>query len=625
MLKKIYHFSIYKNMCKSVQNLSEQQLTNFDEMVRDRSIDDIKQVNLLAYLVQKLKPSLIPYKQLLAGMICERNIKSNQELDKAIKELKQNSCMGIFKCQSDDKGTRHKIAYFEGRDIEIAQNRQEHLQQHYQQTQGKIVLRFPPEPNGYLHLGHVRSIRLNFHSAQQLQGICYLRYDDTNPDTEKQQYIDQIRENVQWFGYDVQHVTYASNYFDAIHDCAIKLIEKGLAYVCEQTKEQMYEERRNKQPSPYRNRSMNQNLKLFKQMQEDDIPEYKYTLRLKIDYQHDNPTLRDPVIYRIKHQSHPRSGNKWKIYPTYDFAHCICDSIENITHSLCTLEFEIRRELYYWILDNLDLYKPTVYEFSRLNVSNNMLSKRKIAKLVEQGKVDGWDDPRLLTLNGLQKRGYTATAINMFIDQVSTPRSGNEHIISIKLLESCMRKELDHAQKLMVVIDPVIGIIQTNNEQYQIYIDRKDIRLQDKDDYFGIAPSKIICLKYYGLVRCTNIQQNENDFITCVNFQLLSTNLEDRKQVKGQLHWIGNDNIDAQIKEYSELFNIENPLELENFMDSFNADSLKVYIGKVPKREYKKGERYQFERCGYYIVDSVTPLVFIKIVGLVESTKKKLL
>ncbi|CAD8176011.1 unnamed protein product [Paramecium pentaurelia] len=676
-----YHYSQFTpSIASTLKNLSPSQLTQFNQLI---SNDDEKKLKLIAYLVQKLKPGLIPYKQILLQQIRNNSIESNQDLEYAIKLIQkiqnpefylneyintiQEKRIHSFIIQINQKypglcsneqlikikeqfpectqemiiklnqnkqnqskqQIYQKIQTFTPRDIPEQHNLPEQLEKHKCITQGKIVLRFPPEPNGYLHLGHVRSIRLNFYSAEQLNGYCYLRYDDTNPANEKQIYIDEIEHNVKWFGHKPTHITYASDYFPFIFDCAIKLIKDNKAFICEQNRDEMKEYRRNKQPSPYRDRNIDESLRIFNEMQEGKHPESKYTLRLKIDYQHANPTLRDPVIYRVLYTQHPKSGDKWKVYPMYDFAHCICDSLENITHSLCTLEFEIRRELYYWILTNLNLYKPFVYEFSRLNVSNNMLSKRKIGKMIEMGIVNGWDDPRLLTLAGLRKRGYTPQAINEFIDQVSVPRGGNEQIISIKLLENCIRKELEKTvPKIMAILNPILIDVEIDkNTIKQVYVQQDDVKLVSNPDFYGLTPNKQVCLRFFGVILCEDIIL-EYDKVKYIKVKLISTDINERKKLQGQINWLDkNDCITGTVNEYSYLFDTENPAEIQEFWNNFNKNSLQIYDVKVPKQlEYKVGDRFQFERNGFYIVDSIKDghIYFNKIVGLVEGEKKNL-
>jgi glutaminyl-tRNA synthetase len=292
------------------------------------------------------------------------------------------------------------------RDLATALNTPELLKKHLEFTGGKVITRFPPEPNGYIHIGHAKSIRFNFTLAGEYGGLTYLRYDDTNPEKETEEFINGIKNNLKWLGYEPWKITYASDNFEQIYNFAVQLIKKDKAYIDEQTPDEVHEYRKNCKPSPYRNRPIEESLKMFDGMRRGLYEEGKVCLRLKIDPAHVNPTMRDPVAYRIRYTPHPHAGNKWCIYPLYDFTHCICDSLENITHSCCTLEFEIRRDLYYWILEQLEIYRPYVWEFSRLNISNSVISKRKLHYLVTKGHVNGWDDPRLLTLDGLRRRGY---------------------------------------------------------------------------------------------------------------------------------------------------------------------------------------------------------------------------
>ena len=358
-------------------------------------------------------------------------------------------------------------------------NSPELLREHREATEGRIVTRFPPEPNGYLHLGHAKAMRFSFTAAKQHDGICNLRYDDTNPLTESEEYVKSIEENVRWLGYEPSNITHASDYFQEMYDYALELIRRGKAYICEQSQEEMQAFRREKKASPSREKSIAWSLDLFQRMKAGEFDEGRYCLRLKIDYANENATLRDPVAFRVKKHRHPQTGDKWCIFPTYDFAHCLSDSYENITHSLCTLEFEVRRDLYYWILEALDVYRPMVWEFSRLNISRTVLSKRKLAKLVQLGIVKGWDDPRLLTINGLRRRGCTASGINSFCDEISVTRRGNETIISIQLLEHYMRRDLDqNSPRTMAVLSPlkvrITGIDPEERRELYVYPFPKD-------------------------------------------------------------------------------------------------------------------------------------------------------
>lgn len=361
--------------------------------------------------------------------------------------------------------TGKDLAELVGRDCNIGANSDEHLKKHMEFTKGKMVTRFPPEPNGYLHIGHAKAIRFNFTVAQENGGITYLRYDDTNPCKENHEFIDHINQSVNWLGYKPWKVSHSSDYFQELYEFAVQLIKNDKAYVCHQPAEDMSVFRNAKKNSPYRNRSVEENLDLFEKMRIGMFNEGECCLRVKMDMQNDNPNMRDFVAYRIRYVNHPMCGDKWCMYPTYDYTHCIVDSLENITHSLCTLEFEVRRESYYQLLKDLDIYKPNVWEYSRLNISNTLLSKRKIEYLVNEGFVNGWKDPRLLTIEGLRMRGYTPSMINDFCAHLGVARKGNENITSYKLLEKFARTELDReAPRVFGVMNPILIEI-TNFDQ----------------------------------------------------------------------------------------------------------------------------------------------------------------
>ncbi|KRX03600.1 Ribosomal protein L25/Gln-tRNA synthetase, anti-codon-binding domain [Pseudocohnilembus persalinus] len=496
-----------------------------------------------------------------------------------------------------------KLKNLKGRDIPLENNSNQIYQQHLERTKGQYILRFPPEPNGFLHLGHVKSIVANFESALRLGGICYLRFDDTNPESESQEYINDIIGSVEWMGYQPFKITYSSDYFDDLYENAIKLIKKGKAYVCELNSEQSSQYRKDKLPSPYRERSIEENLYLFEGMKNGKYKEGQYVLRAKITYDHLNPTLRDPAIYRIKYTEHPRTKDKWCIYPLYDYTHGMCDSLQDITHSLCTLEFEIRRELYYWFLNELDLYKPIVFEFSRLNVSNNVLSKRKINKLIQFNLVENWDDPRLFTIQGLRKRGIPSEALKQFVNQLNVTRTGNENLIRYYHFQDSVRGHLlQHSQKAVAVVDPVKFIIenveqdfsqdveiaenQTQKIKKEIYIEQQDVAKQNQlnlDNFYGAKVGHKICLKYFGIIEITDIQyeknnNNEQNKAVLVKGKLISQEFNERKKIKGQLHWLSsNDSQIVQIRLIDRLFNVENPqgLKLESELkEGYNKDSI---------------------------------------------------
>jgi glutaminyl-tRNA synthetase len=563
-----------------------------------------------------------------------------------------------------------KIFKFEARDLTSSLNPPEIYDAHMIRTKGQIVTRFPPEPNGYLHLGHAKAIRFNFSSAFENNGACYLRYDDTNPEKESADFIKSIEENVSWLGYTPTTVTHASDYIEVMYAYGEKLIKAGKAYACAQPQEEMQEYRKEGKASPYRNRSVEENLKIFEEMKESKFSEGQCCIRLKIDHKHANPTMRDPVAFRVKYKAHPHTGTKWVVYPTYDFAHCICDSLEDITHSLCTLEFEIRRDLYYWILNALNIYRPKVWEYSRLNITHNVLSKRKLAKLISEKVVEGWDDPRLLTLKGLRRRGYTPEALNDFCDTVSVTRRGNENMVSIKLLQNSIRKHLDKiAVRTMAVLDPVTVTITNLNEKdtlnlecypfpkepqranpytitlsKKIFIERADVKLNDVEGFYGLAPNKVVGLRYATRsLKCHKIVTDKKGEIQEVigelvegmsNTQCIENDSMPAKKARGCLHWISEkDSLDAEVRIFRKLFLRENPNEEENFLDCVNPDSKQIVKNcKINKNvpDIAVEGKYQFERVGYFCVDQDSDIVnkkyvFNKTIGLVDKDKIKAL
>jgi len=450
-----------------------------------------------------------------------------------------------------------------GRDCDIGMNSKKHMDEHHKATGGKPLTRFPPEPNGYLHIGHAKAMRFNFVVAAENGGNTYLRYDDTNPDKENHEFIDHIRKNVEWLGWNPYKITYSSDYFDELHELAIKLIKKGKAYVCHQSALEMRDCREKMINSPFRDRSVEENLKLFNHMKQGRFSEGECSLRVKMNMQSDNANLRDFVAYRIRYTSHPMTGDKWCIYPTYDFTHCIVDSLENISHSLCTLEFEIRRESYYQLLKDCDLYKPIVWEYSRLNISNTILSKRYIEKLVKMGKCSGWGDPRLMTLEGLRNRGYTPSMLNDFCAQIGVSRKGNENVTSYHLLENFARKESDRlAPRTFGVMDPVLlkinnlkesnAVIKCKGNKFpadpskgdqtftlteNVYIDKNDfLEVHDKGSH-GLSPEQPVCLKYGPWVEFVKCVKKADGSIDHVEVKILP-NFENKEKLKGFIHWV---------------------------------------------------------------------------------------
>ncbi|XP_043806301.1 glutamine--tRNA ligase, cytoplasmic isoform X3 [Manihot esculenta] len=422
----------------------------------------------------------------------------------------------------DENFKVHTEIFFSDNSVLRCCNTKEMLDKHLKATGGKVFTRFPPEPNGYLHIGHAKALFVSFGLAKERDGCCYLRYDDTNPEAEKKEYIDHIEEIVEWMGWKPFKITYTSDYFQDLYDLAVELIRRGHAYIDHQTPDEIKEYREKKMNSPWRDRPIAESLKLFDEMRRGMIEEGKATLRMKQDMQSDNYNMYDLIAYRIKFTPHPHSGDKWCIYPSYDYAHCIVDSLENVTHSLCTLEFETRRASYYWLLHALGIYQPYVWEYSRLNVTNTVMSKRKLNFLVTKKYVDGWDDPRLMTLAGLRRRGVTSTAINAFIRGIGITRSDGS-LIRLDRLEYHIREELNKtASRAMVVLDP-LKVVITNLESGSIvdleakkwpdahtddtdafykvpfsnvvYIEQSDFRMKDSKDYYGLAPGKSVLLR----------------------------------------------------------------------------------------------------------------------------------
>ena len=528
---------------------------------------------------------------------------------------------------------------------------------------GRIHLRFPPEPNGYLHIGHAKSICLNFGLAQKYNGLCNLRFDDTNPVTEDTEYVDSIMEDVRWLGFSWHNnVFYASDYFDQLYEWAVKLIHKGVAYVCDLSGDEIETMRGTPtQPgveSPYRNRIIAENLDLFERMKKGEFKDGAKTLRAKIDMSSPNMHMRDPVLYRIKHAYHHRTANKWCIYPMYDYAHGQSDYLEGITHSLCTLEFEVHRPLYDWLLDQIidTDYRPRQIEFARLNLNYTLMSKRKLLELVNEKLVTGWDDPRLPTISGLRRRGYTPQAIRDFADRVGVAKRDN--VIDVALLEFCIREDLNKsAVRAMAVLDP-IELIITNypeNETEEIsfvnnpedesvgtrmikfsprlYIERSDFLENPTKGYFRLAPDAEVRLKGAYIVKCTGYDKDDDGNISrvyCNYYPETRSGSTHTHKVKGTIHWVSVEHaIDVEVRQYDRLFLKENPEETEedkDYRSNLNTDSLSVVMAKAEPflSSAKVYDKYQFQRIGYFSVDPDSNderLVFNRTVGLRESWK----
>ncbi|CAL5399677.1 unnamed protein product [Camellia sinensis] len=552
----------------------------------------------------------------------------------------------------------HTEIFFSDRPVLRPCNTREMLEKHLKATGGKVFTRFPPEPNGYLHIGHAKAMFINFGLAKERGGCCYLRYDDTNPEAEKKEYIDHIEEIVRWMGWEPFKVTYASDYFQDLYELAVELIRRGHAYVDHQTPEEVKEYREKKMNSPWRDRPIEESLKLFDDMKRGIIEEGKATLRMKQDMQSDNYNMHDLIAYRIKFTPHPHAGDAWCIYPSYDYEHCTVDSIENVTHSLCTLEFETRRASYYWLLDALSLFQPYVWEYSRLNVTNTVMSKRKLNRLVKEKRVDGWDDPRLMTLSGLRRRGVTSTSINAFVRGIGITRSDSS-MINVDRLEYHIREELNKtAPRTMVVLHPLkvvitnleVGSVMDLNAKkwpdaplddassyYKVpfsnvvYIENSDFRMKDSKDYYGLAPGKSVLLRYAFPIKCTDVILGD-DKETVLEIRA-EYDPSKKTKPKGVLHWVsehstGVDPLKVEVRLFDKLFLSENPAELDDWLGDLNPESKMVIPGAYAVPSLKNaavGDRFQFERLGYFVVDkdsSSEKLVFNRTITLRDSYGK---
>ena len=508
---------------------------------------------------------------------------------------------------------------------------------------GRVVTRFPPEPNGYLHIGHAKSICRNFGLAAEFRGQCHLRFDDTNPVKEEQEYIDSIMEDVRWLGFDWGgHLYHASDYFEELFDYACRLIEKGEAYVCDLTAEQIREYRGTLTTpgvnSPFRDRSVEENMDLFRRMRAGEFGNGERVLRARIDMASPNMNLRDPVLYRILHADHPRTGSAWCIYPTYDFAHGQSDSIERITHSICTLEFEDHRPLYDWLCDHIGIYHPRQIEFARLNLTFLVLSKRKLITLVREGVVQGWSDPRMPTISGIRRRGFPPAAIRTFCDRIGVSKSNS--VVEMAMLEHCVREELNFtAKRGMAVLDPVRLIIENYPEGHveevkaennperpedgerllpftrELFIERADVTENPPPKYFRLAPGREVRLKHAYYVTCTGVEKDpatgEITTVRCT-YDPASRGgwTDDGRKVKGTLHWVSADHArEAEVRLYDSLFTHPAPGERTgDFLDDINPDSLTVLTGcriEPSLAEAQPEERFQFLRHGYFCADAL--------------------
>ncbi|PIU45342.1 MAG: glutamine--tRNA ligase [Ignavibacteriales bacterium CG07_land_8_20_14_0_80_59_12] len=526
---------------------------------------------------------------------------------------------------------------------------------------GRVHTRFPPEPNGYLHIGHAKSICLNFGLARDYNGLCNLRFDDTNPTKEEVEYVESIERDVRWLGFDWgDRLYYASDYFEQLYEYAVQLTKKGKAYACDLSPDEIREYRGTLtepgKDSPYRNRTVEENLDLFERMRNGEFPDGSRTLRAKIDMASPNLNMRDPVMYRILHAAHHRTGDRWCIYPMYDWAHGQCDSIERITHSICTLEFTDHRPLYDWFLAELGVYHSQQIEFARLNLTYTVMSKRKLLQLVQEGYVNGWDDARMPTISGLRRRGYTPESIRNFADRIGVARS--ESTSEVALLEDCLRDDLNkRALRVMAVLRPLKLVIENypdgvveeldavNNPEDSsmgvrkvpisrvLYIEQDDFREHPPKKYFRLSPGAEVRLRYAYIVKCVGVVRNEKtgeitELRCTYDPETKSGSSQSGRRVKGTIHWVSALHaVDAEVRLYSRLFSVENPSG-ENWRDFINPDSLEVLRQCKVEQSLataKPQDRFQFERLGYFCVDDDSregALIFNRAVTLRDTWAK---
>jgi glutaminyl-tRNA synthetase len=526
---------------------------------------------------------------------------------------------------------------------------------------GRVHTRFPPEPNGYLHIGHAKSVCLNFGIAAEYKGLCNLRFDDTNPTKEEVEYVESIIEDVRWLGFDWQdRLFYASDYFEQMYNYAVQLIKAGKAYVDDLSADKIKDYRgtlteQGKQ-SPYRNRSVEENLDLFQRMRAGEFEDGSRVLRAKIDMASPNFNMRDPVMYRILHAEHHRTGNRWCLYPMYDWAHGLEDSIERITHSICTLEFEDHRPLYDWFLDELGVYHPQQIEFARLNLTYTMMSKRKLRQLVEAGNVSGWDDPRMPTVSGLRRRGYTPESIRTFAERIGVAKT--DSTIDVALLEHCIREDLNkRAPRVMAVLHPLRVVIDNypegtteeleavNNPEDPamgtrkvpfsrvLYIEQDDFLEAPPKEFFRLAPGREVRLRYAYIIKCVEVVKDKAGKVVELHCtydpETRSGEAGSSRKVKGTIHWVSAaHSLKAEVRLYDRLFTVENPGDVDDFVTVLNPNSLQTVTGYVEPglAGAAPGSKYQFERLGYFCVDakdsSAERLVFNRTVTLRDTWAK---
>ena len=526
---------------------------------------------------------------------------------------------------------------------------------------GRIHTRFPPEPNGYLHIGHAKAICIDFGIAEEYGGLCNLRFDDTNPTKEDVIYVESIQEDIKWLGFDWEdRLFFASDYFEQMYMYAEQLIEKGVAYVCDLSADDIRKYRGTlTEPgknSPYRNRSVEDNLDLFRRMKAGEFPDGSRTLRAKIDMASPNMNMRDPAIYRILKKSHHRTGDEWCIYPMYDYAHCLEDSIEGITHSLCSLEFENNRPIYDWILDQLGVFHPQQIEFARLNLTYTVMYKRKLAQLVEDEYVNGWDDPRMPTLSGLRRRGVTSESIRNFIDRIGVAK--RDSTVDMALLDYCIREDLNiRAERRMGVLDPLRVVIENYPEDLteelefvnnpedetagtrmvpfsrELFIERQDFMEDPPGKFFRLAPGREVRLRYAYFITCRDVVKDDDGNILELRCtydpETRGGNASDGRKVKGTIHWVSAEHsLKAVVRLYDRLFTVENPLAEDDFKKTINPDSLTILTScrlEPSVADLKVGVPLQFERIGYFCADQESmpdKLIFNRTISLRDTWKK---
>lgn len=524
----------------------------------------------------------------------------------------------------------------------------------------RVHTRFPPEPNGYLHIGHAKAICLNFEIAKEYGGQCNLRFDDTNPIAEEEEFVNAIQEDVHWLGYDWDNLCFASDYFQQMHDLAVQLIQQSDAFVCDLSAEEIRKTRGTLteagQESPFRDRTVDENLELFKRMTAGEFPDGSRTLRAKIDMTHQNLNMRDPVIYRILHADHHNTGDTWCVYPMYDWAHGLEDSIEGVTHSLCSLEFEDHRPLYDWYLDRLGVYHPQQIEFARLNLSYTVMSKRKLKQLVENGYVQGWDDPRMPTISGMRRRGFTPGSLRNFMDEVGIAK--RENVMQMAKLEAILRDDLNkRSQRRMAVLDPLKVVITNypedgseeleaiNNPEdesagkrsitfsRELFIERDDFMEDPPKKFFRMAPGREVRLRYAFLITCNEVIKNDDGEIIELHCtydpETRGGSAPDGRKVKATIHWVSAQHaIDAEVRLYDRLFSVPDPAASEDFVDVLNPESLRVITHSKLEpslADIADDEKVQFERLGYFCKDTESSpdgLIFNRTVPLRDSWAK---